>query len=369
MSRSRWRSSTASASAARTPSRSSADRADATRRPAAASTRPGVTIGPLPIDRRAPTVAPMTEVNGLRLAYRGFVTGLAASYVWLAVAMAGAAIVSHDALAPLTPLAATLIAAGDVTPSMSFVLGFALVQAAGALIGMCFAYFFGRFFTVRATVASAAPIVAVLAWALLAAGHRVADRLRCRSRPPARRRSSPPRHMACCWGAACRCEPRSSVRAAPRIGQRGARVALDVELGLEPRPAPGQRRHPVAQATLGGRERQLVPRDLVRTEGPHLARLGAGADLPTNHIRLVEERHDARGRSAVRADEAADLDEEAASPPRSRAGRPPPPTRRAPGSLPDSSTGRRPARSRGVRGGRARRELAAFRRRPVGCAM
>jgi hypothetical protein len=112
----------------------------------------------------------MTEVNGLRLAYRGFVTGLAASYVWLAVAMAGAAIVSHDALAPLTPLAATLIAAGDVTPSMSFVLGFALVQAAGALIGMCFAYFFGRFFTVRATVASAAPIVAVLAWALLAAG-------------------------------------------------------------------------------------------------------------------------------------------------------------------------------------------------------
>jgi hypothetical protein len=112
----------------------------------------------------------MTEVNGLRLAYRGFVTGLAASYVWLAVAMAGAAVFSHDALAPLTPLAASLVAAGDVTPATAFVLGFALVQAAGALIGMCFAYFFGRFFTVRATVAAAAPIVAVLAWALLAAG-------------------------------------------------------------------------------------------------------------------------------------------------------------------------------------------------------
>lgn len=112
----------------------------------------------------------MTEVNGLRLAYRGFVTGLAAAYVWLAVAMIAGAVVSGDALAPLTPIAATLLAAADMTPSMAFVIGFALVQAAGAMVGMTFAYFFGRFFTVRATLASAAPIFAILAWSLLAAG-------------------------------------------------------------------------------------------------------------------------------------------------------------------------------------------------------
>jgi hypothetical protein len=112
----------------------------------------------------------MTDVNGLRLAYRGFVTGLAAAYVWLAVAMIAGTIVTGDALAPLTPIAATLLAAADMTPSMAFVIGFALVQAAGAVVGMTFAYFFGRFFTVRGTLATAAPIFAILAWALLAAG-------------------------------------------------------------------------------------------------------------------------------------------------------------------------------------------------------
>ena len=109
-------------------------------------------------------------MNGLRLAYRGFVTGLAAAYVWLAVAMAAAGLFVANPLAPLTPLASVLVARADMTPELAFALGFALVQAAGALIGMTFAYFFGRFFTVRATLALAGPAFAVLAWALLAAG-------------------------------------------------------------------------------------------------------------------------------------------------------------------------------------------------------
>ncbi len=111
----------------------------------------------------------MTEVNGLRLAYRGFVTGLAAAYVWLAVALLTAAIVSGDALAPLRPLA-MLLTDQAVRPELAFVIGFALVQAAGAVVGMVFAYFFGRFFTTRPTMATAAPVVALLAWALIATG-------------------------------------------------------------------------------------------------------------------------------------------------------------------------------------------------------
>ena len=35
----------------------------------------------------------MTEVNGLHLAYKGFVGGLAGGYVWTAIAMSLAAIV------------------------------------------------------------------------------------------------------------------------------------------------------------------------------------------------------------------------------------------------------------------------------------
>jgi hypothetical protein len=112
----------------------------------------------------------MTEVNGLRLAYRGFVTGLAAAYAWIAAAMLAAAGLYGDPLAPLHPLAAAIIPAAAITPELAFVLAFALVQAGGALLGMCFSYFFGRFFTDRRTLAVAAPCFAVLAWALLATG-------------------------------------------------------------------------------------------------------------------------------------------------------------------------------------------------------
>ena len=111
----------------------------------------------------------MTEVNGLRLAYKGFVGGLAGGYVWTAIAMALAGLVHADPLRPLEPLALALTPLAG-SPELSFVLGLLTVQAGGAFIGMGFAYFFGRFFTVRATMAVAAPMAALLAWGLIAAG-------------------------------------------------------------------------------------------------------------------------------------------------------------------------------------------------------
>jgi hypothetical protein len=109
----------------------------------------------------------VTNLIGLRLAYRGFVTGLAAGYVWLATAMGIAALLDGDALTPLRPFAASVMA-GDPSREAAFVLGFALVQMGSAVLGMLFSYFFGRFFTIRRTLAVAAPCFALLAWALLA---------------------------------------------------------------------------------------------------------------------------------------------------------------------------------------------------------
>ncbi len=110
----------------------------------------------------------MTEVNGLRLAYRGLVSGLAGGYVWAAIAMTLAAIAFGDPLRPLRPFASALAPDG-ASPEPAFVLGLFAVQAGGAFVGMCFAYFFGRFFTVRQTIAAAGPCVALLAWGLVAA--------------------------------------------------------------------------------------------------------------------------------------------------------------------------------------------------------
>jgi hypothetical protein len=109
----------------------------------------------------------MTEVNGLRLAYRGFVSGIAGGYVWAAIAMTLASVAFGDPLRPLRPFADALLPMA-VTPELAFVLGIGAVQAGGALVGMCFAYFFGRFFTVRATVAAAGPCFALLVWGLIA---------------------------------------------------------------------------------------------------------------------------------------------------------------------------------------------------------
>ena len=110
----------------------------------------------------------MTDVNGLRLAYRGFVAGLAGAYVWAAVVMTLAGLLLADPLAPLRPIALAISPLAG-SPELAFVLGLAAIQAAGALVGMCFAYFMARFFTVRATMRIAAPVTALLAWGLIAA--------------------------------------------------------------------------------------------------------------------------------------------------------------------------------------------------------
>jgi hypothetical protein len=110
----------------------------------------------------------MTEVNGLRLAYRGFVSGIAGAYVWAAIAMALSGLLHGDPIEPLRPLAIAISPLAS-SPELAFVLGLAAVQAGGAVIGMVFAYFFARFFTVTTTLRIAAPAVALLAWALLAA--------------------------------------------------------------------------------------------------------------------------------------------------------------------------------------------------------
>ena len=109
----------------------------------------------------------MTDVNGLRLAYRGFITGLAGGYVWAAIAMLLAALAVGDPLSPLRPIALALTPVAG-SPELAFVLGLAAVQAGGAVIGMSFAYFFARFFTVRTTLAVAAPAFTLLAWGLIA---------------------------------------------------------------------------------------------------------------------------------------------------------------------------------------------------------
>ncbi len=108
----------------------------------------------------------MTEINGLRLAYRGFIAGLAGAYVWIAIAM----LLATPSGAPLAPLRVM----GSIGPDgwsislhESFVLALGLAQVAGAGIGIGFAYFFARFFTMRGTLLAAAICVAILAWALL----------------------------------------------------------------------------------------------------------------------------------------------------------------------------------------------------------
>src|SRR5687767_444092 len=110
----------------------------------------------------------MTEVNGLRLAYKGFVGGLAGGYVWAAIAMLLAAIVHGDPLRPLEPLALALTPLAG-SPELAFVLGLGAVQAGGAVAGMSFAYSFGRFFTGWAPLAPAAAGAARLTWGVGAA--------------------------------------------------------------------------------------------------------------------------------------------------------------------------------------------------------
>lgn len=110
----------------------------------------------------------VTEVNGLRLAYRGLIAGLAGGYVWAAIAMLLSALADGDPLRPLRPIALAFSPIATF-PELAFVLGLAAIQGGGALIGMCFAYFFARFFTARATLAVAAPAFTLLVWGLISA--------------------------------------------------------------------------------------------------------------------------------------------------------------------------------------------------------
>ncbi len=110
----------------------------------------------------------VTEVIGLRLAYRGLVAGLAGGYVWAAIAMLLSGLADGDPLRPLRPIALAFSPLAS-SPELAFVLGLAAIQGGGAMIGMCFAYFFARFFTVRATLAIAAPVFTVLIWGMIGA--------------------------------------------------------------------------------------------------------------------------------------------------------------------------------------------------------
>ena len=103
----------------------------------------------------------MTEVNGFRLAYRGLVAGLAAGWVWLAIVLAGLQLTGTD------PLGATR-SLGVGNESSGLIVALALAQAISGGIGLVFAYFFGRYFTVRPTLAIAAPVFAVLCWLAVA---------------------------------------------------------------------------------------------------------------------------------------------------------------------------------------------------------
>ncbi len=102
----------------------------------------------------------MTEVNGLRLAYRGLVAGLAAGWVWLAFTLAGLLAVGVDPLGPVRPL-------GD-GPAWAAIAGLAVAQLVAGFVGLCFSYFFGRYFTIRSTLAVSATAFAFLGWLAVA---------------------------------------------------------------------------------------------------------------------------------------------------------------------------------------------------------
>jgi hypothetical protein len=99
----------------------------------------------------------MTEVNGLRLAYRGLVAGLAAGWVWLAISLAGLLAIGVDPIGAVRSL-------GHGGPAWSAIAAVALAQVTAGLTGLFFAYFFGRYFTVRITLAVSATAFALLAW-------------------------------------------------------------------------------------------------------------------------------------------------------------------------------------------------------------
>jgi hypothetical protein len=103
----------------------------------------------------------MTEVNGFRLAYRGLIAGLAAGWVWVAIALAGLLLAGGDPFGAVRSF-------GNGAAGSGMIAAVALAQVAAGGIGLAFAYFFGRYFTVRGTLAAAAPAFAVLCWLVVA---------------------------------------------------------------------------------------------------------------------------------------------------------------------------------------------------------
>ena len=179
----------------------------------------------------------MTEINGLRLAYRGFVAGLAGGYVWAAIGDAVQRAGDRRSALRRCARSPWRCRRWPTRPRTSFVLGFAAIQIGGALVGMLFAYFFARFFTVRATLTIAAPAVALLAWGLIAAAFtRDAD-------GAVLAQHAAPVLATLGYGVLL-------AAGVPVRGEVSAlrRVALDVELRLEAWAAPGQRSDPVTQA-------------------------------------------------------------------------------------------------------------------------
>src|SRR4029077_5722458 len=100
---------------------------------------------------------PVTEANGLHLAFRGLTAGLAAGWVWVAVALTGLVLAGSDPLAATTSL-------GNGTAGSGLISALAIAQVASGGIGLVFSYFFGRYFTVRLTLALTALAFAVLCW-------------------------------------------------------------------------------------------------------------------------------------------------------------------------------------------------------------
>jgi hypothetical protein len=108
----------------------------------------------------------VSEINGLRLAYRGLIAGLAGGYVWLAIALV-LAIPSGDPIEPLRLLAAADPSQQVDSRPEALVFSLGAVQLVGGGLGIAFAYFVARYFTVRTTLATAAPCFALLAWLIL----------------------------------------------------------------------------------------------------------------------------------------------------------------------------------------------------------
>ena len=77
--------------------------------------------------------------------------------MWVAVALTGLVLAGSDPLAATTRL-------GNGTAGSGLISALAIAQVASGGIGLVFAYFFGRYFTVRSTLALTALAFAVLSW-------------------------------------------------------------------------------------------------------------------------------------------------------------------------------------------------------------